>query len=338
MEEVKVLMVHPDKMTGEFFRILASLGFSEERADKLAGIFTQNSVEGVLSHGVYRFPRFVRNIKEGIIIPSAVPAKVNSNGGVEQWNGNLGPGPLNAFFASDRAIELAKNNGIGMVALANTNHWMRAGTYGWYAAKKGFVFIAWTNTCQNMPAWGGTDPKLGNNPMVFAVPYGEKAVVLDFAMSQFSFGKMEAYKSEGKKLPYPGGYNLKGELTDDPSDILESFRPLPVGYWKGSGLALMLDILAAVLSGGISAHEVKSCQSEYGVSQVFISIDITKLFNYPGIKTSIDNIMHDLHSSIPVNGNTRIRYPGENLENIIRKSYSEGIPVTEKVWTEILQL
>ena len=250
------IRIPSDKMKSEFFRILMNLGFTEERAEKCAEIFTLNSLEGVYSHGVNRFPRFVKNIKEGYIKPDAVPSLVHRTGSLEQWNGNLGPGPLNALFATDRAMELAQENGIGLVALANTNHWMRGGTYGWQAARKGFVFICWTNTCANMPAWGAKDPRLGNNPFVIAVPYKNEAIVLDFAMSQFSYGKMESFRNEGKQLPYPGGFNNQGKLTTDPDEILETWRALPVGYWKGAGLSLLLDILATILSGGLSTHEI----------------------------------------------------------------------------------
>jgi 3-dehydro-L-gulonate 2-dehydrogenase len=134
---------------------------------------------------VNRFPRFVKGVNEGFIRPGASPELVHSSGSVEQWNGNLGPGMLNAEFATERAMELAEGSAIGMVGLANTNHWMRAGTYGWQAARKGFILICWTNTCPNMPAWGARDPRLGNNPMVFAVPWKDTALVLDFAMSLF---------------------------------------------------------------------------------------------------------------------------------------------------------
>ena len=132
-------------------------------------------------------------------------------GALEQWNGNLGPGPLNAEFCTNRATELAEEYGIGCVAIANTNHWMRAGKYGWQAAKKGFAFIAWTNAEANTPAWGARESRLGNNPMVFGMPFEDEAIVFDFAMTQFSYGKMEAVKMEGLQLPYPGGFNKEGE-------------------------------------------------------------------------------------------------------------------------------
>jgi len=333
-----IIYIKSDKMKSELFRILRKCGFTDERAKKCTEIFTINSLEGVNSHGINRFPRFIRNIKEGIVIPSAIPTLIHSSGILEQWNGNIGPGILNAIFATERSMGIAETNGLGLVALANTNHWMRAGTYGWMAARKGFVLIAWTNTCPNMPAWGAKDPRLGNNPFLIAVPYKTDAVVLDSAMSMFSYGKMETYVKQGKKLPYAGGFNRNGEMTDDPAEILESWRPLPAGLWKGAGFSLMLDILAVTLSGGHAVHEIKSCTSEYGVSQVFIAVSIKKLQNYPSINQAIDSIISDLHGSIPEKGGIQIRYPGENIIKIRDKSLKEGIPVDLKIWEEVLSL
>jgi len=327
-----------DKMISEFFRILINLGFSKQKAEKCAEIFTLNSLEGVYSHGVNRFPRFVKNIKEGYIEPDAVPSLVHRTGSLEQWNGNLGPGPLNASFATDRAMELAHESGVGLVALANTNHWMRGGTYGWQAARKGFVFIGWTNTEANMPAWGATDYRLGNNPFVIALPYENEAIVLDFAMTQFSYGKMESYQLEGKKLPYPGGFDTTGRLTTDPGDILETRRALPIGYWKGAGLSLLLDIMATILSGGLSTNEISRSKIEHSLSQVFIAINISSLQNFPAIDNSIRQIIGDLQKSKPENETTKIRYPGENVVLIRNENIKNGIPVNKDIWEKILSL
>lgn len=330
--------VEASVMLSEFHRILVSAGYSPEKAGRLASLFTTNSLEGVYSHGVNRFPRFIKNTIEGFIIPDAIPELIHNSGCLEQWNGNLGPGPLNAEIATNRAIDLATGNSIGMVAMANTNHWMRAGAYGWLAARRGFIFICWTNTCPNMPAWGGKDPRIGNNPMVIAVPYRNDAIVLDFAMSQFSYGKLETYRDAGKMLPFPGGYDRRGDLTSDPAEILNSWRILPTGYWKGSSLSLMLDILATVLSGGISVHEIKSCSSENGLSQVFIAIDPEKLFNSKLIDGTIDNIINDLHHSVPAEEASKVRYPGENISSIRDENQRSGIPVKREIWEKILTL
>lgn len=330
--------VSPEQMKSEFTRILVKNGFSPENAEKCSEVFTKNSMEGVYSHGVNRFPRFIKNIGEGFIKPDAVPTLIQRSGSLEQWDGHLGPGPLNALLAADRAMELATENTLGMVALAHTNHWMRGGTYGWRAAEKGFVMICWTNTCPNMPAWGGKDPRLGNNPLVIAIPNPKGAIVLDFAMSLYSYGKLETYKAANKELPYPGGFNRNNELTTFPSQILESWRILPAGYWKGSSLSLVLDILAAILSGGLSTHEIKSCSSETNISQVFIAIDITKLNNFPAIENSINQIINDLHRSVPENKEQKVRYPGENIALIRESNLKNGIPVMEDLWNSISNL
>lgn len=336
--EPDYIRVAAEAMHSEFVRILLKSGYSPERSEKLASVFTMNSLEGVYSHGVNRFPRFVKNTAEKIIVTDAVPTLVHKAGTLEQWNGNLGPGPLNAFFAADRVTQIAEENGMGMVALANTNHWMRAGAYGWHAARKGFVMMCWTNTCPNMPAWGGRDPKLGNNPMVIAVPYKRDAIVLDFAMSLFSYGKLENYRDSGRQLPFAGGYNISGQLTTDPAEILDSWRILPTGYWKGSSLSLMLDILATILSGGISVHNVKSCVSEFGVSQVFLAIDPKKLGNYPAIDRAIEAIIDDLHGSVAADERSDVRYPGENIASIRETNQREGIPVKKDIWDNITSL
>lgn len=334
----KTIRISPDVIRSEFKRILLNLGFTEHRAEQCAGIFTVNSLEGVYSHGINRFPRFVKNIKEGFIKPAAVPSLVNSFGSLEQWDGNIGPGPLNATFATDRALELALENGIGLVTLANTNHWMRGGTYGWQAANRGFVFIGWTNTEANMPAWGARDPRLGNNPLVFAVPYENEAIVLDFAMTQFSYGKMETYKLEGTQLPFAGGFNSDGDLTADPAEILKTWRTLPIGYWKGAGLSLLLDILATILSGGLSTSEISKKDAEYSVSQVFIAINLKSLPNFPAIENTIDQIISDYKRSDPVDSGIQIRIPGENIIETRKRNMENGIPVNRDIWQTILGL
>lgn len=331
-----LLKVFQDKMLTEFQRILLSRGFTEEKAFHCAAIFTNNSIDGVYSHGVNRFASFIKMVDEGYVKPNGTPSLKSKHGGIEQWDGNYGAGPLNAMFATNTATDLSIQNGIGCVTLSNTNHWMRGGAYGWHAAKKGFVFMGWTNTIGNMPAWGATDNRLGNNPFVLAVPYNNEAIVLDMAMSQFSYGKMELSKLKGEKLPVPGGYNMSGELTIDPTAIVESRRTLPIGYWKGAGLSLLLDILATILSGGLSTADINKKGIEFA-SQVFIAINISKLGNYSSISQVINNIINDYHQSVHENNN-EILYPGERVLNTRKQNLSQGIPVMKSIWDEIVRL
>jgi 3-dehydro-L-gulonate 2-dehydrogenase len=329
--------ISPEEMERQFYKILVREGMKDDNATTCAKVFTQNSVDGVYTHGVNRFPRFVQYIQEKHVRTDAEPVLKSTFGAVEQWDGQSGPGITNALFCTERVKEIARQSGIGCVAIGNTNHWMRGGTYGWKAAKDGFAFICWTNTIANMPSWGARDNRLGNNPLIFAVPYEEEAIVLDMAMSQFSFGKIELMKMQGEALPVAGGFDENGELSTDPTAITESGLLLPVGYWKGSGLSLLLDILAAILSGGLATNEISKLPAEINVSQVFIAIDLSKLHNHSAIRQALQNIIEDYKSAIP-NAGKSVRYPGEGVVKTRKENLEKGIPVNVQVWTEIMRL
>ncbi|HTI60846.1 3-dehydro-L-gulonate 2-dehydrogenase [Mucilaginibacter sp.] len=323
-----------EKIKAEFKRVLLSLNFSDSKADECAQIFAENSRDGVHTHGLNRFPTFVQYVKDGYVVPDAEPTKEGGFGSLEQWNGNLGPGMLNARFCMDRAIGLATESGIGCVAIKNTNHWMRGGTYGWQAADAGMIGLCFTNTIANMPPWGGIDPRLGNNPLIIAVPRKNGHVVLDMAISQYSIGKLNFYKSKGEQLPLPGGYDTDGKLSTDPTAILESGRVLPVGFWKGSGLSLVLDLLATVLSQGRPTAAITNGGPESGVSQVFIAIKPT------GAQTEslVEEIIAYSKSSRPEKEGAAIYYPGENTLRTREKSLMEGVWVDEKIWEKVKNL
>lgn len=332
----ETILIAPSQVSETFLSILLKEGFETSKAQRLAEVFTANSVDGVYTHGVNRFPTFVQYVRQGLIKKDAEPVLHSAFNGIEQWNGNLGPGPLNAIAATERAMTLAQQHGIGCVALAHTNHWMRAGYYGWLAAKKGFAFIAWTNTIALMPAWGAVDAKLGNNPLVMALPYEEEAIVLDTAMSQYSYGAMEQARARGEKLHVMGGYDREGNLTNDPAAILESRRALPIGYWKGAGLSLLLDILATVLSGGLSVNGITLQRKEQGLSQVFVCIDLSKLGNASFLAQTLSAIISDFHQS--QTGKGPVRYPGERVVQTRKENSANGIPVLASMWEDVLKL
>ena len=319
----------------EFKRVLLSVNFSENKAAQVANIFAENSRDGVYTHGLNRFPVFVQMVKDGLVKPDAEPVKESGFGSMEQWNGNFAPGMLNARFCMSRAIELANENGIGCVAIKNTNHWMRAGTYGWQAAEAGMIGICFTNTIANLPPWGGLDPRLGNNPLVIAVPRTGGNVVLDMAVSQYSVGKLNQYKANNQPLPLPGGYDEDGNLSTDAEAILQAKRLLPVGFWKGSGLSLVLDLLATVLSGGNSTARITETGKESGVSQVFICI---KPNSDAHTAQLIEEIITYTKTSTPEHANGQISFPGENTLRTRQKSMKEGVLVDEQIWEIVKKL
>jgi len=319
-------------------KALVKTGFDGERAKICARLFTDSSRDGVYSHGLNRFPRFMEMIQNGVIDIRARPELIGSFGALERWDGRRGPGNLNAHACMERAISLSREHGMGGVALANTNHWMRGGTYGWQAADAGVIGICWTNTMPNLPPWGASEPRLGNNPLVIAVPRAEGHIVLDMAMSQFSYGTLESHRMRGEQLPVIGGFNLNGELTCDPGAIETSARPLPIGYWKGSGLALMLDLLASLLSGGQATHQITpDSLQETGLSQVFLAFDLSII----GKASDAENVTNQIVASIQGSTSTmdeRVRYPGERTLEIRKRNLEQGIPVDPQIWQQVKAL
>jgi 3-dehydro-L-gulonate 2-dehydrogenase len=312
--------------------VLTRAGFTHDRADLCARLFADASRDGVASHGLNRFPRFMDMIRLGVIDVAATPVRVSSAGALERWDGRRGPGNLNAHVCMDAAIGLCRRHGIGCVALSNTNHWMRGGNYGWQAAAAGVIGICWTNTLANMPPWGAAEARVGNNPLVVAVPRRHGAVVLDMAMSQFSFGALESYRRRGELLPVPGGYDQGGELTRDAGAIEASRRPLPIGFWKGSGLAIVLDIVATVLADGRATHEIsRDPLHETDLSQVFIAINPDPLGNEA--LAAVERIIDDLHA--PSRDGSAPKFPGERTLDTRRRNMTDGIPVDAEIWEAV---
>lgn len=327
-------------MVQEFKRVLMSRGVSEINAQEAAENFAQTSLDGIYSHGVNRFPRIISYLDRGIIDPNAEPEVEMKSGAMERWNGNLGLGNLNARKAINRACDLAEENGIGIVAIRNTNHWLRGGAFAWEAADRGFISICWTNTMPNMPAYGAKDRKIGNNPFIMGVPRSSgEHVVIDMALSQFSYGKIEEHRINEKPLPVPGGYDTSGEITTDASEIEKTWRVLPIGFWKGSGLSIVLDMVAAILSGGNSVSEIgKNIGDEVALSQVMIAMDPRKFSSMLEADAIVDRIIDDLKTSDPVDARRGVSYPGESTVKRRKENLESGIPVIEEIWDTIINL
>ena len=327
-----------DELKDLFKDKLVKYNFTNDKAEILSEIFTDNSLSGVESHGINRFPRFIQCVVNGSVKVDKSPTKINSFGAFEKWNGNYGAGPLNALQMTNRGIELAKQYGIGCVALQNSNHWMRPGYFGWHAADKGFILICWTNTIPNLPPWGAKDATTGNNPLVIGIPKKGGNVVIDMAMSQFSYGTMLNFDREGKKLPFPGGFDSEGKLTDNPGEIISSQRSLPIGYWKGASLSLTLDILASLLSGGRATKDLSVSEGEMGPSQIFIVINPTLFSNESANDNLINEILSYFKSAETIDENTKIYYPGEIALNKKKKNIKEGIDLDDKIFQRVNEL
>ncbi|PKU25635.1 3-dehydro-L-gulonate 2-dehydrogenase [Telmatospirillum siberiense] len=328
-----------EDMKAEFKRILVKKGCEEDIAELSSRMIAETSLDGVYSHGVNRFSRVVEYIDKGYIDLNAKPTKVDGIGAFERWDANLGLGNVTAKLAMDRAIELARQNGIGCVALRNANHWLRGGSYGLQAADAGCIGICWTNTQPNMPAWGAKDRRIGNNPFIVAIPRDGGHVIVDAAMSQFSYGHMEGAKLRGEQLAVPGGYDEAGNISTDPAEIAKTWRVLPIGFWKGSALSIVFDLVATVLSGGLSTFRVGQLGGdEYKLSQVMIAIDAKSIAGEEFLAGAVNEVLDDLKASQPADEKQAVRFPGEKGPRLRKQNQEQGIPVDDGVWAKITSL
>jgi len=323
----------------EIKRVFMKYGMDEIKADICAKVHTESTYDGIYSHGTNRVTRFVDYIQRGLVDIHAEPTLEKDCGAVKVYNGNMGPGILNALYSCDRAMEMADQYGIGMVGLNNTTHWMRGGTYGLYAARKGYAAIMWTNTEACMPPWGAKECRLGNNPFVMALPgaEGEQVLQLDMAISQYAYGKLQVTRLAGEKLPLPGGFDKDGKITDDPGAIEESMRIMPIGYWKGSSFSFMLNMLGAILTDGVGAADLHEAEkgSCGGCSQVFIIIDLTKLTTKEKMTETIRKEIAYIKSAELSEHSNGIMAPGEDYIQFNKEHDKEGIYVDDSVWNEI---
>ena len=337
--ENEMMTVQLEEMEQLFASILMKNGVSEKEAEETAQVFTCNATDGVLSHSVMRFPRLIRQIQLGIVKSGVLPVCISSRMAVQRSDAGFGLGTTSARLSMERACSLAKEYGIGLVALKNANHWMRGGYYGWQAAQQQMIGICWTNTMPNMPPWGALESTIGNNPCVIAIPRKNgKHVVLDSAMSQFSYGKLEETRLKGQQLPVVGGYDKEGFLTTDPQSIEETGRVVPAGFWKGSALSLVLDMAAALLADGNCTCEIpKDTIRESGLSQMFIAIN-PEFLGEEHSERIANKVIDSIHASKSIKKGGVVRYPGERVIQDRENARLHGVSLSSQAWQAIKDL
>ncbi len=311
---------------------------SAEHAHHFAEIFAGNSLDGVYSHGMNRYARYLGDMKSGLCDASVMEAeRVSGVGGLEVWDAHFGVGPVIAEQMANRAVELAKTHGVACVALRNNSHWLRAGRYGLMMADAGMMGLCMTNTAMNLVAYGAKEASTGNNPITIAIPRKAGSLVMDMAVSQYAFGKLEIMAQEGQMLDTDCGYDVEGNLTSDPRKIVESGLMLPMALWKGSALSIMIDLMVSMLSLGRTSLEIGDpSKGEKGMSQIFICMNPAAVVDMDKAEEQMEKTIAFLNGLEPREGSRGVHAPGQNLEKTRTRNLENGIPVTEETWQKIL--
>lgn len=256
---------------------LATAGVPLAIAEQEAQVMVESDLLGVPSHGVRMLSALLTALKDGRVKAQPNVHVIREFGATSLLDGDYGPGRSTSCRAMDDAVERARQFGIGACLAVHTSHWGRAHAYAYRAARQGMVGLCSTNAIPTMAAWGATSKVIGNNPLAIGVPRADNdsPLVLDMAMSQAAVGKVGTCLREGTDIPPGWGLDANGQASTDAKAILAG-AVLPFGGHKGAGLALMLELLTAALSGGPFGHEMTARDSsgiDPDASKLFVALN-----------------------------------------------------------------
>ena len=295
-------------------RALQACGLATQDARDAARILVIADLFGLSTHGVHRVISYGERLKVGGINARAAIRVEKKSPAIAMVDGDNGIGTLVGTRALEAAMAAARETGVGVAFARSSNHFGPIASYAWIAAQAGFASIIASNASTTIAPSGGSDARLGNNPLGLCVPNpGGDPVMLDMAMSVVARAKIRRALDRGESIPDTWATDSLGRPTADPRTALDGFLQ-PIGGYKGYGLALMVDLFAGLLSGSAYLTHVKSWVDEpteaQNLGHVFILIDTAKL-GLPDLAARISDFAAILRTSPPNDPAVPVRLPGE---------------------------
>ena len=322
-----------ERLRGVIRGIIAAVGLDFEMAGVFADSIVAADLRGVKSHGTIRVPEYVRRVESGVMDPRAEVRFVRDEGAVGLLDGGNGFGQAAACKAMRRAIEKAGVHGIGLVGVRNSNHFGIASYYAMAALEAGMIGLVLTNASPAMNPFGTMTPLLGTNPIAVAVPAGEeKPIVLDMSTSLVARGKIRFAALTGKEIPLGWATDAAGEPTTDAQKALKGSLE-PIGGAKGSGLALIVDLLCGVLTGSCLTGDVKTIVDVSGPARtghIFGAIDVARFIGADLFKQNVDAVIRRI-KGLPARAGHQVFLPGEIEYDLAARRTREGVPLAEEV-------
>ena len=302
-------------------------GMSTEDAALLADTLVNADLRGVHSHGVLRVPEYAKKLTGGGVDPKGVPRVARDSGAAMLVDGCNSMGQIAANFAMRQAVERAKTTQVAVASVGGSNHCGAMGYYATQALSEDMIGLASTNALPTMAPWGGLDKILGMNPLAVAIPAGrERPMVHDAAFA--AHGKIRVYAQKGLPIPAHWAFDAEGQPTTDAAAAVEGLVQ-PIGEFKGTGLALVMGILTAVLSGAAFGTELGSLKEGAKPGRdghLFIAIRIAAFCDAGTFKQSVDGIIQQFKNS-RAEGVNRIYVPGEIEAETEGEYRRDGIPL-----------
>ncbi|MFA6507221.1 MAG: Ldh family oxidoreductase [Treponemataceae bacterium] len=315
-------------------------GVSPSDAELVSRSLIQAELRGIGSHGVMRLSTYLRKIKEGGFNLHPNVRVLRERAGTAVLEGDAGLGAVLGQKAMRLCIEKAKNTGIAAVSVRNANHYGYAAFYGRMAVAEGMIGITCCNTPAKMGVYGGAENLLGTNPLCIAVPATEP-FIFDGATSVVARGKIMYYSIAGLPIPSHWACDTDGRPTTDAKVALKGVQQA-FGEYKGSGIAIAVEILSAALSGARFSYAASELFSDYekpqGLGLFFAAFDVSAFAEPSVFRASMDELMGKLRSSKRAVGYDEIVMPGELEARAEMKNLKEGIPLPPDLLKDMIAI
>jgi len=314
--------------------ILRAAQVPQDSADLVATALGASNLRGVDSHGFQLLPFYIQQIVDGNIDVNAQGHIAVENGSCLAYHGEQGIGQVIARNCCDHAIRLAKEHGTATVVARDSNHFGAAAFWGQRMSAAGLIGIVMCNASALVAPWQGKEKRFGTNPICMSLP-GPDQWLLDMATTTVAMGKIFKASISGEPtIPAGWAIDKNGVPTTDTASAMDGW-PMPLGGYKGYGLAMMAEILCAVLSGGAMSMEVGGIRTKdrpMRVSQFFMAIDVTRFMPLDEFTDRMRRLIEMMKSSAPAAGYDEVLVAGEPEWRNEERRRVTGIPLSEGVW------
>ena len=329
-------------------KAFAGYGFNEEQSAQITDVLLAADLSGIESHGIQRLIRYHKEITGGLVDVKAVPEIVKETPISATIEGNDAMGQLLGVQAMEMAINKAKQVGIGMVAVRNSNHYGIAGYYTKMAAEVGLIGICMTNTEAIMVPTFGRQAMLGTNPIAFSMPASPVPFTFDAATTVVPRGKLEVYAKRDGVIRDGWALDENGHPSTDATRVLNNIIGktgggiLPLGGageetsgYKGYGFAMLCEICTAILSGGTTSNYIYKTPGKANICHFFMAVDYGVFGEKEDLEKALSQFLQELRDSNKAEGQERIYTHGEKEFEACQRVKAEGVSVNEKTYAEM---
>ena len=334
--------MHPEAMARFAEGVLRAIGVPGANAAELAAALVSADAQGIKTHGMSRLPMYAARLAKGLMNGATTGTIVHRRGAVVAIDGENGIGQVLAARAMREAVALAREAGVGVAGVRRSNHFGVAGYYCEQAAAAGMIGLAFTNSPKGIPPWDGREAYFGTNPIAAAIPLPDQPpIVIDLSTSVVARGNIIMAAQAGEPIPEGWAIDKEGRPTTDAKAALEG-AVLPIAGPKGYALALLVEVLAGVLTGAAFGPHVRNMYTDWtsgsDIGHLLIAIDPGAFGDRDAFLKRMAQMAAEILAVPPVEGSAGPRLPGARRHALAADASRSGLSYSPTVWGELEKL